>query len=55
MDVNTVKVLNENSDVFITGGDDGIGVLWDTRISGQVGTFIGHQEGIVSMSVSSDD
>ena len=50
-DVNTVAYADEGAQIFVSGSDDGLALVWDRRLLNQrrpqpVGTFVGHLNGL---------
>ena len=61
-DINTVAFLNRkgNDNIFLSGGDDALILLWDKRVLGinnnkAVGKLIGHHSGITYISSRQDE
>lgn len=57
-DVNSVKFVDPNCNVFLTGADDGVCKMWDKRCLDQganpISEFVGHFEGITHVDVNRD-
>jgi len=56
-DINSVTFLNrkENDNIFLSGGDDGLILIWDKRILGikrdkAIGKLVGHHSGVTYIS-----
>uniref|UniRef100_A0A1L8E5M2 Putative microtubule associated complex n=1 Tax=Nyssomyia neivai TaxID=330878 RepID=A0A1L8E5M2_9DIPT len=59
MEINAVRLLEENSHIVCAGSDDGGIRIYDrrimaTKLRGSIGMFVGHLDGVTSIDVKND-